>query len=46
MLVEVVLERRWRSRGWVLAGRQLPEALDVDRDGGQDVLQVALGCHR
>ena len=43
MLVEVVLERRRRSRGCALAGRQLAEALDVDRDGGQDVLQVGLG---
>jgi hypothetical protein len=43
VLVEVVLERRWRSRGRVLAGRQWAEALDVDGDGGQDVLQVGLG---
>jgi hypothetical protein len=43
VLVEVLLEgRRW-PRGCALAGRHLAEALDVDRDGGQDVLQVSLG---
>ena len=43
VLVEVLLERRWQSRGRVLAGRQLAESLDVDRDGGQDVLKVGFG---
>jgi hypothetical protein len=40
VLVEVFLEGCRRSSGWGLAGRQLAEALDVDGDGGQDVLQV------
>jgi hypothetical protein len=40
VLVEVGLEGRRRSRGCALAGRQLAEALDAGRDGGQDVLQV------
>ena len=43
MLVKVVLERRRRSRGCALAGCELAEAFDVDRDGGQDMLQVGLG---
>lgn len=43
MLVEVVLERCWWSRGCALTGRQLAEAFDVDRDGGQDVLQAGFG---
>ena len=43
MLVEVVLEGRRRSRGWLLARGQLAEAFDVDGDGGQDVLQVGFG---
>ena len=43
MLVEVVLERRRRPRGRALAGWELAEAFDVDRDGGQDMLQVGLG---
>ena len=43
MLVEVVLEGRWRSRGCALAGWLLAEALDVDGDGGEDVLEVGLG---
>jgi hypothetical protein len=43
VLVEVVLERRRRSRGCALAGRLLAVASDVDGDGGQDVLQVGLG---
>ena len=43
MLVKVLLERRRWSRGCALAGGQLAEAFDVDRDGGQDVLQVGLG---
>ena len=43
MLVEVVLEGcRW-SRGCALAGRQLAEALGIDGDGGEDVLEVGLG---
>ena len=43
VLVEVVLERRRRSRGCALAGWELAEAFDADRDGGQDMLQVGLG---
>ena len=43
MLVKVALERRRRSWGRVLAGRQLAEALDVDGDGGEDVLEVGFG---
>jgi hypothetical protein len=43
VLVKVVLERRRRSRGCALAGWDLAEAFDVDRDGGQDMLQVGLG---
>ena len=43
MLVEVVLERRWRSRGPALTGRRLAEAFDVDGDGGQNVLEVGFG---
>ena len=46
MLVEVVLERRRRSWGRVLAGRQLAEAFDVDGDGGQDVLEVGFGLSK
>jgi hypothetical protein len=43
VLVEVVLEgRRW-SRGCALAGWELAAAFDVNRDGGQDILQVSLG---
>jgi Rad3-related DNA helicase len=46
VLVEVVLEGcRW-SPGCALAGRQLAEALDVDGDGGEDVLEVGLGLPR
>jgi hypothetical protein len=41
--VEVALEGcRW-SLGGALVGGHLAEALDVDRDGGEDVLQVGLG---
>ena len=43
MLVEVALEACWWSQGCALAGRQLAEALDVDGDGGEDVLEVGLG---
>ena len=43
MLVEVLLKSRRWSRGQVFAGRQLAEALDVDCDGGQDMLEVGLG---
>ena len=43
MLVKVVSERRRRPRGCALAGWELAEAFDVDRDGGQDMLQVGLG---
>jgi hypothetical protein len=43
VLVKVVLERRRRPRGCALAGWELAEALDVDRDGGEDVLRVGLG---
>jgi hypothetical protein len=43
MLVEVVLERRWRSRGRALTVRWLAETLDVDGDSGEDVLQVGFG---
>ena len=43
VLVKVVLERRGRSRGYALAGWELAEAFDVDRDGGQDVLEVGFG---
>ena len=43
MLVEVVLEGRWWLRGCALAGRRLAEALDVDGDGGEDVLEAGLG---
>src|SRR5690349_4052119 len=43
VLVKVVLERRRQPGGCALAGWQLAEALDVDRDGGQDVLEVGLG---
>jgi hypothetical protein len=42
VLAGVVLEGRWWSRGCVLAGRLLAEALDVGGDGGQDVLEVGL----
>jgi hypothetical protein len=42
VLVKVVLERRRWSRAGS-PGRQLAEAFDVDRDGGQDVLEVGLG---
>ena len=43
MLVKVVLERRRRPRGCALAGWELAEAFYVDRDGGQDMLQVGFG---
>jgi hypothetical protein len=43
VLVEVVLKRRWWSRGCALAGRQLAEPFDVDSDGGEHVLEVGLG---
>jgi hypothetical protein len=43
VLVEVVLEGRWWSRGCALAGWLLAEALDVDGDGGEDVLEVGFG---
>jgi len=43
VLVKVVLERRRQPGGCALAGWELAEALDVDRDGGQDMLQVGLG---
>jgi hypothetical protein len=40
VLVKVALEGRRRSGGCALAGRKkLAEALDADRDGGEDVLQ-------
>jgi hypothetical protein len=41
VLVEVVLEGRRRARGCALAGRKLADALDVDGDGGEDVLDRA-----
>ena len=43
MLVEVVLEGRWWSRGCGFTGGLLAEAFDVDGDGGEDVLEVGLG---
>ena len=43
MLVKVVLERRRRPGRCALAGWELAEAFYVDRDGGQDMLQVGLG---
>ena len=43
VLVEVVLEGRWWSRGCALVGWLLAEALDVDGDGSEDVLEVGLG---
>jgi hypothetical protein len=43
VLVQVVLERRQRSRGRALSWLQVAEALDVDRDGGEHVLQVGSG---
>jgi hypothetical protein len=38
-LGKVALEGRRRSGRSALAGRKLAEALDGDRDGGEDVLE-------
>ena len=43
MLVEVVLGGCRRPLGRLFAGRHLAETLDVDGDGGQDVLEVRFG---